>query len=308
MADDNLGDEDLVRVGQGVSPSLDSSFRYTPLQHVRVLFTRFIQGLFYAAPAGCHHWEPDMNATELIITDENPINVEALGRRPAITFTRGPVQFFSLGLDDMMAYDMATGSKTKSVLVPGTMSVNCCSRSDLESENIAWIIAEHLWLLREKLMQEGFFEIGRQPQVGAPSQAGAIVTGDGSREWFCTTVFCPFQFHRTSQVTPLNSSIVGSVQASIRASAPRMVQPASVGYATDSLPQVSVKQCPEEGYKNGLPLATHPLDPSKTVTVRRVSPYRPGLQSKVGAVQVLPIARSCVEESTPVTETRTVKV
>jgi hypothetical protein len=34
----------------------DSSFKYTPLQHVRVLFASFIQGLFHST--GTQTWRP----------------------------------------------------------------------------------------------------------------------------------------------------------------------------------------------------------------------------------------------------------
>lgn len=303
----------------------DSSFKYTPLQHVRVLFASFVQSLFFSAPRGSWHWDPNLDDTELVVTDENPINIDTVGRRPAITFTRGPVQFYSLGLDDMLSYNMETGSKTKSVLVPGTMSVNCCSKNDLESERIAWIIGEHLWLLRELLMKQGFFEIGRQPSIGSPSPAGSIVTGDNAKEWYCTTLFCPFQFYRTGKVTPLNKKIIQDMQLSLSAS----TQPLSTNRYRQGVTGhelgVNLHECfpasfaPDasdahgatpnmEGEQQVLPLVPHPLNPAKTVTVRYATPNRPGLRPPSIGGRVLPISKLCVEESTPATDTRTVKV
>lgn len=304
----------------------DSSFKYTPLQHVRVLFASFVQGLFHAAPVGTYHWEPSMEDSEIVITDENPINVEVVGRRPAITFTRGPVQFFSLGLDDMLHYEFDTGAKTKSVLIPGTMSINCCSRNDLESEKLAMIIAEQLWLHRELLMKEGFFEIGRQPMIGAPSPAGSIVAGDSAREWYVTTISCPFQFYRTSKVTPLNKKIVNNIQATIRSAiSPIPTRPYEQGFIGNEVAK-NIHECPPssfavdasdvynrtpnpaEGFQQNLPLVPHPLNPAKRVVVRSATPNRPGLRPPSMGGRVLPISNLCVEESTPVTDTSTVKV
>ena len=301
----------------------ESSFKYSPLTHVRVLYASFIQGLFYAAPVGSYHWEPDMQSTDIVITDETPINIDSVGMRPAITFTRGPIQFYSLALDDMMGYDFETGRKVKSVLIPGTMSINCCSRNDLESEKIAWVIAEHLWLLREVLMKAGFFEIGRQPIVSAPSPAGSIVTGDNAREWFCTTVSSPFQFYRTSQFTPLNKTIVNNIQLSIRAAmqkATPFAAPAITG-GSHQLP-FDIHLCPPPAfapyssdvyggsvnpgeYAPILPTQPHPLNPAVRVVVRQIRPNRPGSAGS----HAIPISQPCVEESTAqVTDTSSVKV
>ncbi len=304
----------------------DSSFKYTPLQHVRTCFASFVQGIFTAAPRGSYHWEASMEDTEIIVTDENPINIDVVGRRPAITFTRGPVQFYSLGLDDMSSYNFDTGAKQKSVLVPGTMSINCCSKSDLESERIAWVISETLWLLRELLLREGFFEIGRQPMIGSPSPAGSIVTGDSAREWYCTTIACPFQFYRTSQVTPLNKKIAQNVQLHLRT----MISPISSnqyrqGVVGNEL-GINIHECPADsfapnasdanggtpnpanGEQKNLPIVPHPLDPSKRVVVRYATPNRPGLRPPSLGGKVIPISGLCVEESTTETDTSTVKV
>lgn len=309
----------------------DSSFKYTPFTHVRVLYASFIQGLFHAAPKGAYHWEPSLEDTDLVVTDETPIDIDTVGVRPAITFTRGPVQFYSLGLDDMMAYDFESGQKQKSVLVPGTMSINCCSKNDLESEQLAWIIAEHLWLLREVLMRQGFFEIGRQPVIGAPSPAGSIVAGDNAKEWFCTTVSSPFQFYRTSQFTPLGKKIVNNIQLSMQTA----LQPANLYPTPDPLDgSGSTKQelpfqfnaIPPESFApnasdvyggsvrpgefaNKLPLVPHPLNPAVKVRVRQVRPYQPGSTRLIRGNNAIPLTQSAVEESTPhITDTITVKV
>lgn len=301
----------------------ESDFRYTPLQHVRTLYVRFVQGLFQAAPHGAYHWDPSPNLSEVTISDESPIHADRVGQRPAISFTRGPVQFFTLGMDDMLGYDFRTGAKKKSVLVPGIMNINCCSRVDIESEQLGWIIAEQLWMNRELLMREGFFEIGRQPVVGAPSPAGSLVVNDSGDEWFATTVACPFQFYRTSSVTPLNAQIVRNIQLSLRAQiqSPR----GDVGYPYDpsGLPyQVDVNAPPHFSQASDVtgynprpgeeapepPTVPHPLNPAQRVTVRTLYPFAQGVRPPSIAGRAIPISSDGVEESPQVTATSTVKV
>lgn len=298
----------------------EDSFKDEPLQQVRLMYLGFVAGLFSACPKGQYHWE-EGDDTEIVVTDEHPIRTENVGARPAVSFTRSPVQFYSLGNDDMLRFDFTTGRKTKVAIIPGTMSINCCSRNDLESESIAWKIAEHLWLLRETLMgYDKFFEIGRQPQLSATSPAEGIVQGDHGEEWYCTTVSSPFQFPRMSQFTPLNKQVVQSIELQIRT---RLLTIGSqstggpVASANGADPGLNFQVRPPPGYMQEasdahgrrpdpaglLPdppfFAAHPLDPARTVVVRRSKPYRPGLRPLSMNGHRLPIADSSVEESVP---------
>lgn len=269
----------------------DSSFKYTPLRHLRVVFVKFVQGLFGAAPVGSYRWVPDLDNTEIVVTDESPIQTTRLQARPGITFTRSSVQLYSAWVDDMMDFDFRTEKKTKSVLVPGTMSINCISRVDLESEQLAWVIAEHFWLLRELLMKAGFFDAARQITISAPSPAGSIVAGDQADEYFSTVVAVPFQIYRTSAFTPLGRQIVQNIELSLQT---ELHGPPQSGltipthefqrnettafppsFAPDALDQYG--RTPQPGRQvQPLPLQPHPLHPSKLVTVRTVRANRPG--------------------------------
>lgn len=269
-----------------------SSFKYTPLQHVRVVFASFIQGLFAEAPVGQYHWDQDDEKTEIVIRDENPIHVNVLGMRPAIGLTIGPCQFYSLGMDDMYSFDFAIDRKVKTVLIPGTMSINCCSRVDLEAHNLAWVISEHIWLLRELLLKAGFFEIGRNIQIGPPSPAGSIVTGDSGDEWYCSTINAPWQFSRKSSFTPLGQTIANNIELRVRETmhrvdegrgGPALAEPEFAVKVVERFPpsfapgatDVYGKTPDPAGTRTyGLPVAPHPLNPAKLVVVETVRPFR----------------------------------
>jgi hypothetical protein len=289
-----------------------SSFKYTPLRHVRVLFVTFVQGLFAAAPKGCYHWLEDEENSEIIITNENRIDPEVLNKRPAITFTRGPMQFYSLGIDDRVDYDFALDKKRKGVLVPGTMTINCVSRVELEAEDLAWVVTEHIWLLRDLLMKAGFFEVGRNPQIGSPSPAGSIVTNDQGDEYTAVPITVPYQFARDSSFTPLGKQIVNNIRQQLTLNAKTF---ASTGVPMQSHEYpVNTVACPPPSFAPSasdargrtpdpgglksppfLPKQPHPLNPAKTVTVRTVRPFQHGLRRpQPGQV---PITDPCVEES-----------
>ena len=247
-------------------------FRDDALSQVRRIYVLFAQGLFKVRPRGHFHWEPSISETEIVITNENCAKLDVIGKRPAITFTRGPVQFLNIGIDDLDKYDMASGAKQKSVIVPGTMSINCCSRNALESESLAWFYAEQLWMHREALMASGMFEIGRQPTIGPPSPPGSIVQGDNAEEWYVTTITSPFQFYRTSRATPLGAEMVRDISISMD-----MVRNPGGDKGPLGAPGANQPYSLEDGSAPpGTRKIRAPWDPTKEVYARPVHPYRPG--------------------------------
>lgn len=295
---------------QGAFPT---SFKYSPLEYVRVLYCSFVQGLFHASPPGAYHWEPEDDQSEIYISDETPVKAVSMGIRPAVSFIRGPVQFYSLGLDDMLDYDFKTGAKQKSVLIPGIMTINCLSRVDLEAERIAFIIAEQLWANRELLMKKGFFEIGRQPKIGSPSPAGSIVTGDGADELFVVAVQCPYQFYRTTNITPLGAPILRGMDIALRSRTTYVPEPtapsspsANPPFLVDGVMPPSF--APEASDVNGfspnpgylapvLPTVPHPLNPAQRVVVRAYRPNQPAVKPPSIGGRCIPITVGSVEES-----------
>jgi hypothetical protein len=299
----------------------EDSFKYSPLEHLRSLFVGFFQGLFQASPLGAYHWEESDDSTEIYISSEGQVKASIVNARPAISLTRGPVQFYSLGLDDMLDYDFRTGKKKKTVLVPGTMTVNCSSRVPIETENIAWTCAEQLWLHRELLMRAGFFEIGRMPVIGAPSPAGSIVIADEGDEWYVTAVSCPFQFYRTSQFTPLSVPFVREIVMRLRTRTPSIAEQAHTtgryggppGTPTGGLPDEIERLLPppfapaaSDVYGNtpnpgfGVPTmqrVPNPLNPAQTILIRSSRPNSPAVRPAGMGGRAIPLATDDVTNS-----------
>ena len=295
---------------------LNQILRYNPLRFIREAYVRFIQGLFSAAPKGWYHWELSNEETDIIITDENPIKIDTLGKRPCITCTRAPVALYTLGLDDMLSYDMATGARRKSVLIPGTMTVNCCSRVPLEAEQLAWIVSENLWMLRDVLRQWGFYDVGRNLAIGAPSPAGSIVSNDSGDEWYVVSITSPFQIARISQVTPLNQKIADAVRSTlITGPQTRMSQgipytdKPELPYEIDKMMPIDTDLPPIGGRVNeqyhttsasshSVIVCAHPLNPAQQVTIRAAKPGDPAVRPISMNGRAIPIRGTPVKQST----------
>jgi hypothetical protein len=168
--------------------------------------------LFWYRPKGNLHWDPDDELSDIYISDEATLQASTIGTRPAVSITRAPVNMLSIGFDDMVRLNQATGAKMKSVLMPGTMSINCCSREPQESEDLCSWTSEHLWMLRDIMQRAGFFQIGQHIAIGAPSPAGSIIANDGGKEWYVTTATSPYQLQRTASITPLGQAIARNIE------------------------------------------------------------------------------------------------
>lgn len=185
-----------------------------PLLLIRKACLSFIQGLFEQADPGSFHWSENLEETEIVITDESPIKLDVVGKRPAINTVRGTVAWGKTSLDEMQERSLATDQRKHTDLLSGTMTINCCSREPLETEYMAWIVANHTWLLRRLVMKfTPVHEFGRGQVVGAPSPAGAIVSGDTEGEWICTPVQIPFFLQISGKVTPLNLTLLKGLEA-----------------------------------------------------------------------------------------------
>lgn len=291
------------------------SFKYNPMVALRETFIGFLQGLFGAAPvgAGCWHWDEDDGVSEIVIRDEATVKEEVISKRPLITLMRGPLQFATLGFDDMVSYESDTGRKVKGVLVAGTMTMNCCSRESIESESIAWVAMEYTWLLRNILISNSLlFDTGMRPSMGSPSPAGSIIADDKGQEWTCTSVSFPFQFVRTSAFTPLGRQIVKNIEnhIAVRTSKIQNSGPPDIANGHNAAVPSLVQVCPPDAFSGAsdmynrtpdpggrrqyfLPKQPHPLNPAVEVTVRSARPFRPGLKGGWG----VPITDCSVKES-----------
>lgn len=176
---------------------------FNPLVHARRITLSFLQGLFQEFKPGSYHWSSD-SETEIFITDESPVDLTDKERRPSILCGRGAMQFNQLTIGDFHSADYLLTQRRQSDLLSMNLAVVAIADSDIESDEIAWICANHMWTLRTILIQNGFHEFGRGIRVDPPSAAGELVQGTGTDDWKKTVVIVPTYFMYSNFVEPEN--------------------------------------------------------------------------------------------------------
>lgn len=182
---------------------LERTWENDPLNHVIRAFIAFLQSIYEVAPEGAFRWAPD-ETTQIIITEENPINMDEREQRPAISVILGAVRFNGSSLDDLVSIDATNAEEVHTDLIPGTMSLNHVSRVPHEARFLAWLTARTIWNLRKLFIKESHIhDVGRNIQMGPVTPAGALVQGDTEGEWHSVMVNCPFFLQWTDTVRPL---------------------------------------------------------------------------------------------------------
>lgn len=195
------------------------------LSDTKDILLRFFQDVFSQQPPGQNsfHFEPgaadelgstDEKVSELIISDQGPVGTDSVEKRPAIILSRGPFAYANTSLDQMLLVDFGTGKRTHTDLLSGSFVVNCVSRSGLEADKLALMVAKLIRIYRRQLQKAGFFYIGAQINIGTESPAGSLVSGDSTEDFVVVPVSFPVFYQESWTVEP-NAALLKAINAQV---------------------------------------------------------------------------------------------
>lgn len=190
--------EAYARPGQLPDGIGDDPYKYTTR-----LYTQFLQGWFNFQPANQFHWEPDTERTEIIISAEAPLDSEVVDKHPSLVVILGPIQWAGLGINNMQAYSVRTGTTRRTDLMSGFFIVYCLARNDVIAMRLAHLVSQGT-RSQQPLLEGpgGFHQIARPaPSINTPSPPGALVTGD-PQNLVMVQVNIPFHFQYSCDETP----------------------------------------------------------------------------------------------------------
>ena len=186
------------------------------LSDTKDILLRFLQHFFFLQPVGqgCYHFEPgktfgqnqdlgstDEKESELIISDQGPLNTDSVEKRPALILSRGPFAYANASLDQLLTLDFTDGKRTHTDLITGSFVINCVSRVGLESETLGLLVAKAIRIYRRQLQKAGFFYIGHQVQVGTETPAGGLVAGDSDEDFINVPITFPVYYEESWTVS-----------------------------------------------------------------------------------------------------------
>jgi hypothetical protein len=178
-----------------------------PLFHYTKLFVRFLQVVFHTFEKGAYRWEPDLELTDIVISDQGMIGNPVVEKRPAIICMRGPAMWSNVSMDQFKSFDFQTGTRHHTDLIASSMIYDCVAKEGLEAQRIAWIAAYATRTLKRNLMKAGLHRVGENVDIGQESDAGSIL-GDSGKELQLVPVSVPFFFQDSYSIGPVDNLLL----------------------------------------------------------------------------------------------------
>jgi len=139
--------------------------------------------------------------SKLVIADTYSDELAATDPRPMIIISRGDFGFLNLGIGGKENTVSYLGAKKMYVdMTEMPVILNCISRRDLESEDLAWAIVGILRYFKEEIRKRINVQKISDPRVGAP----IVVKSDSQNDLFLTPIsMTVHQATRWSVLKPL---------------------------------------------------------------------------------------------------------
>jgi hypothetical protein len=178
-----------------------------PLTFYTKIFIRFLQVVFSTFEKGSYRWEPDMELTDLVISDQGSVGREVVEKRPAIMCLLGPANWMNISMDQFKSFDFATGRKTHTDLVSGAMVYACLAQDGVEARRIAWIAGYATRALKRNLLRAGMHRVGENVNYG-PEMDGGVLFPDPKPSVRMVQVMVPFFFQDTYSIGPVDNLLL----------------------------------------------------------------------------------------------------
>ena len=153
----------------------------------------WLQGLFRTRPPGEYRWDPNVDETELIITDQLPNAAERTNKRPVISTSRGQAGFMSTSMSQQMVPSFRSPSAVYTDLIACSVTINVLAREGLEAQKLAYLVFRLIPVFRDSILRLGrMHAISNNISLTQESTPGQILPGSSTPEWRMVQLVVPF--------------------------------------------------------------------------------------------------------------------
>lgn len=162
----------------------------------------WLQGLFKNRPLGRYRWSPNSAETEIVITDQNPDEVDRTNKRPIISTARGPATWASTSMSQTELVSYASEDRRVIDMFSCSMTISVVAREGLEAQAIAYTIFRMIPVFRDGIARLGrMHAIGNQVTVSPETPKGQLVPGSSTSEWKMVQLTIPFYVQEVISVS-----------------------------------------------------------------------------------------------------------
>jgi hypothetical protein len=169
-----------------------------PVRQATRAWLVWLQGLFGSRPVGNHHWEENIDETEVVISDQMPTHIEPTSRRPIITTARGPISWGGVSTNQLRDQDLLGQSRVFTDIVVCSMTLSVIAREGLEAQGLGYMLFRLIPVFKPQLLRLGnMHSIGNNVQLTQETTHGALVPGSSVPEWKMVQLTVPFYLQDT---------------------------------------------------------------------------------------------------------------
>lgn len=196
-----------------------------PLAFYGNVFIRFLQLIFAHFEKGNYRWSADPLNSDLLITDQVPLQLEAVQKVPHLVVIRGPAGDAGLALNLFQGADAVSGRRDYTDLVTATMTITALSREGLEAQRLIAICRRFIRAFRRDLYRGGrIFWIGPL-SAGAEGEPGAILAGGAGAGVTAVSLTVPFAFQDFWSVEPADKLLLTGIDLRVTSQAVSGLKP-----------------------------------------------------------------------------------
>jgi len=152
----------------------------------------WVQGLYRYRPVGQHRWNPNFDETEIIITDQNPDDVEKTNKRPIISTSRGPASWSGTSLGQSERPVFSNNKVIYSDIIGTSITMSIVAREGLEAQDIAYTIFRMIPVFKRSLNRFcRLHAIGNNITITPETAMGQLVPGSSRSEWKMVQIHVP---------------------------------------------------------------------------------------------------------------------
>lgn len=211
-------------------PAPEQGYAEDPLAFYSNVFIKFLQLVFVRFSPGNYMWSEDPNTTEILVTDQAPIALEAVELKPHLVVQRGGAGNVGLALDMFESGpDNTTDARTYTDLVSANITITALSTEGREAQRLASTARGMIRAFKRDLLKGGkIFHIGALA-VSPETPPGSLLSGGSTGGVIAVSVNVPFYFQDFWSIEPVDKLLLNGVDLRVTSQAVASKQPAMNG-------------------------------------------------------------------------------
>lgn len=176
------------------------------LGYITDVYLAFLQLAFNRRDVGDYKYT-EGDDSEIVITDQYPIDYNDVDKLPHIVIMRGQVAFSGSFFGSLVDQNNLTGEKKKSDLLSAMIIISCVSKHGREAQKLGFEIAKLIKMNTATLTKQGIHKIGEDIGIGAETSPGQLVVGTPDDGPIMVQVTSPLYFFESWKTEPFEPEL-----------------------------------------------------------------------------------------------------